>query len=120
MRRLLHAHGLRFRVDYPIVAAERTIRVDVAFPRQKLAVFIDGCFWHGCPEHGTMPKHNRDYWEQKIKRNQVRDSRQTRLIEGSGWTVLRYWTHSRPEDVANAVQDVLAIKMTDMEVDGGR
>jgi DNA mismatch endonuclease, patch repair protein len=103
VRRLLHARGLRFRVDYPIRTSERTIRVDIAFPRAKLAILIDGCFWHGCPEHGTMPKHNRDYWEPKIARNRERDLHQTGLLSDAGWQPLRFWTHEGPDEISDEV-----------------
>ncbi len=103
VRKLLHARGLRFRVDYPIRTSERTIRVDIAFPRAKLAVFIDGCFWHGCPEHGTMPKRNRDYWEAKIVRNRERDLHQTALLEEAGWHLMRFWTHELPNDIGGSI-----------------
>jgi DNA mismatch endonuclease, patch repair protein len=108
VRKLLHARGLRFRVDYPIRTSERTIRVDIAFPRAKLAVFIDGCFWHGCPEHGTMPKRNRDYWEPKILRNQERDQHQARSIHEAGWAVLRFWTHQKPDEICDQIVVCLA------------
>ena len=100
VRSLLHARGLRFRVDYPIPTAKRSIRVDIAFPREKLAILIDGCFWHGCPEHGTMPKHNRDYWEPKIAdpANRERDLRQVDLLSEAGWLATRYWTHESPDE----------------------
>jgi DNA mismatch endonuclease (patch repair protein) len=108
IRRLLHARGLRFRVDYPIPTAERTIRADIAFPRRRLAIFVDGCFWHGCPEHGTMPKHNRDYWEPKIARNRERDAHQLRLLHAAGWRALRIWTHQSDHDVGDQIETCLA------------
>jgi len=103
VRRDLHARGLRFRVDYPVRTAERTIRVDIAFPRAKLAVLVDGCFWHGCPEHGTMPKRNRDYWEPKIARNRERDLHQSELLGEAGWRVLRFWTHEVPHEICDQI-----------------
>lgn len=103
VRRLLHARGIRFRIDYPIGTRERSIRVDIVLPRAKLAIFIDGCFWHGCPEHGTMPERNRDYWEPKIARNRERDLHQTRLIGEEGWRVLRFWTHESPEAICDQI-----------------
>jgi DNA mismatch endonuclease, patch repair protein len=110
VRRLLHARGLRFRVDYPIRTAERTLRVDIAFPRAKLAILIDGCFWHGCPEHGTMPKRNRDYWEPKIARNRERDLRQTELLSDAGWRVLRFWTHEPRDQISNRILACLEVE----------
>lgn len=107
VRRLLHAHGLRFRVDYPVATDERAIRVDIAFPARRLAVFVDGCFWHGCPEHATMPRKNRDYWEPKLDRNRARDARQTALLETAGWHVVRFWTHVPAETICRDVEDML-------------
>ncbi len=107
VRSILHARGLRFRVDYPIRTAERTIRVDIAFPRVKLAILIDGCFWHGCPEHGTMPTRNRDYWEPKITRNRERDLHQTELLSETGWRALRFWTHEHPDEICNQILGAL-------------
>jgi DNA mismatch endonuclease (patch repair protein) len=108
VRRLLHADGLRFRVDYPVGTSERPIRADIAFPARKLAIFVDGCFWHGCPEHATMPRKNRDYWEPKLERNRERDARQTVLLEEAGWQVARFWTHVPPEEISRAIEDLLA------------
>jgi DNA mismatch endonuclease (patch repair protein) len=107
VRSMLHARGLRFRVDYPIRTSERTIRVDIAFPRAKLAILIDGCFWHGCPEHGTMPKRNRDYWEPKIARNRERDLHQMQLLSDAGWRALRFWTHEHPDEIGNQILGAL-------------
>lgn len=109
IRSLLHQRGFRFRVDYPIrTAAGRKRRTDIAFTRQKLAVFVDGCFWHQCPDHCRLPGRNRDYWEAKLGGNAERD----RLVDGelreSGWTALRFWEHESPEDVAAAVERALA------------
>lgn len=101
LRRALHAHGLRYRKDYPIRAEGRLIRPDIAFTRWKLAVFLDGCFWHGCPEHGRPPKSNTDYWSRKLASNAARDRLQTQILERSGWRVIRLWTHvALPEAVA--------------------
>ena len=108
VRRLLHARGLRFRVNYrPLPDRRRT--VDVAFTRAKVAVLIDGCFWHGCPEHYRGPARNADYWSTKVERNSARDSQTTKLLEEAGWRVLRYWEHQDPalvaEDVARELRD---------------
>jgi DNA mismatch endonuclease (patch repair protein) len=99
VRRILHAHGLRYRVDKRPVAEIRR-RADIVFPRQRLAVFIDGCFWHGCPEHGTRTfKTNAPYWEQKIARNAARDLDTGERLETAGWRVLRFWEHLDPETI---------------------
>ncbi|MEU8847799.1 very short patch repair endonuclease [Streptomyces sp. NPDC048564] len=99
VRRLLHAAGLRYRVEFPVPGMARR-RIDVAFPRAKVAVLIDGCFWHGCPEHATQPKSNADWWRQKLDRNMARDRETTEHLIAEGWTVLRFWEHEAPEEVA--------------------
>ena len=73
VRSALHAAGLRFFVDRPIRLCERVVRPDVVFPRARIAVFVDGCYWHACPEHGTQPVHNEEYWSAKLRRNVERD-----------------------------------------------
>jgi DNA mismatch endonuclease (patch repair protein) len=94
LRSALHARGLRFRKDFLIrtLAGDR-VKVDIAFTRSRVAVFVDGCFWHGCPEHGNMPKANTHYWGPKLARNQARDHRVTDALRADGWAVLRVWEH---------------------------
>lgn len=92
VRRALHARGLRYRVDHPL-PFDRRRRADIAFTRAKVAVFIDGCFWHGCPEHGTTPRTNTAFWAAKIARNRERDEDTTGRLDALGWTVLRFWEH---------------------------
>ena len=103
LRKALHARGLRYRVD---VAAERDVRSrpDVVFRRSRVAVFVDGCFWHGCPEHGTMPAANRDYWAAKLARNAERDARVDALLAARGWTVVRVWEHEEPDEAARRIE----------------
>lgn len=94
LRSALHAAGLRYRVDLPIrLPGRRPIRPDVVFTRRRIAVFVDGCFWHGCPEHGRAPKRNDDYWSAKLETNRRRDLEQTAALEADGWTVVRLWEH---------------------------
>nr|WP_026178099.1 very short patch repair endonuclease [Streptomyces hokutonensis] len=102
VRRLLHAAGLRYRVEYPVPGIARR-RIDVAFTSVKVAVLIDGCFWHGCPEHATQPKSNADWWRQKLDRNMARDAETTEHLIAAGWEVLRFWEHETAEGVAVAV-----------------
>lgn len=103
VRRLLHAHGLRYRVDIrPVAALAR--RADIVFTKRHIAVFIDGCFWHGCPVHGTSPKSNTGYWGPKLERNVERDADTTARLTEAGWSVLRYWEHEAPSDVAAAIE----------------
>jgi len=99
VRRLIHAQGLRYRVDFAPLARLRT-RADLVFTRQKIAVFIDGCFWHMCSEHFIFPKTNRSYWEPKLARNAARDRRTNQALAEAGWLVLRYWEHENPGVVA--------------------
>jgi DNA mismatch endonuclease (patch repair protein) len=104
VRRILHARGLRYRVDHQPLSELRR-RADIVFPKRRVAVFIDGCFWHGCPTHGTMTFHtNASFWLAKIKRNAARDLETTARLEEAGWLVLRYWEHETPEVVAAAIE----------------
>lgn len=89
LRSLLHRRGLRFRKDLPIRLPERTVRPDIVFTRQHLAVFVDGCFWHCCPIHGTRPKANTGYWRPKLERNVERDRIVNEQLRSAGWAVLR-------------------------------
>ncbi|MFH8792374.1 very short patch repair endonuclease [Streptomyces sp. NPDC017941] len=102
IRRLLHGAGLRYRVEYPVPGMARR-RIDVAFTRAKVAVLIDGCFWHGCPEHATSPKANAEWWRTKLDRNMTRDAETTAHLVAQGWTVLRFWEHESPTSVAERV-----------------
>ncbi|WP_454118358.1 very short patch repair endonuclease [Microbacterium lacticum] len=102
VRRLLHAAGLRYRVDFMPVRGLRS-RADIVFTRQRIAVFIDGCFWHACPTHAVAPKTNVDYWGPKLARNRARDAEVSKRLMESGWQVLRFWEHEPPEDVAGAI-----------------
>lgn len=109
LRSSLHERGLRFRVDLPIaVPGRRPIRPDVVFTRARVAVFLDGCFWHGCPEHGSAPKTNRAYWQPKIARNRERDDQADRLLTESGWVVVRIWEHESLEQATSLVIKALA------------
>jgi DNA mismatch endonuclease (patch repair protein) len=108
VRSLLHRMGFRFRVDRPIrIPDGRPIRPDIVFPRQRVAVFIDGCFWHACPEHGTVPRTNADYWIPKIRENQERDRRQASSLEAAGWTAVRIWAHVSPGQAADAIARIV-------------
>jgi DNA mismatch endonuclease (patch repair protein) len=102
VRQLLHARGYRYRVDFKLDAQIRS-RADIVFTRQRLAVYIDGCFWHGCPIHGTRPKANGEYWNVKLSRNAERDSAVGEALRDRGWLVLRFWEHERPNEVAATV-----------------
>jgi DNA mismatch endonuclease (patch repair protein) len=103
LRSLLHAQGLRYRCDHPIITSRRRVRVDIAFTRARLAVFVDGCFWHLCPEHGQIPAANRSYWLPKLQRNVERDREVDHALRQAGWTVMRFWEHLSMDDAAAAV-----------------
>jgi DNA mismatch endonuclease, patch repair protein len=102
VRRLLHAAGLRYRVDYrPEPSLRRT--ADIVFTKQRVAIFIDGCYWHACAQHGTAARSNATYWSEKLQRNVARDADTTARLEAAGWTVLRFWEHEDPIEVASEV-----------------
>jgi DNA mismatch endonuclease (patch repair protein) len=103
LRRVLHARGLRFRKDHQLALADRRVRPDVVFTRAKVAVFLDGCFWHRCPEHATTPATNTDYWIAKFERNVERDRAVDRSLTAEGWTVVRVWEHEDSGDAADRV-----------------
>jgi len=93
LRSLLHRMGYRFRKDFLISGEGFRTRADIAFPKSRIAIFVDGCFWHCCPQHGTIPKLNMEYWIPKLKQNVDRDFRATEALRSAGWTVMRLWEH---------------------------
>lgn len=102
VRRELHRRGLRYFVDQaPLKSLRR--RADLVFPRHQVAVMIDGCFWHGCPEHHTVSKTNASFWAEKVVANRVRDTETTERLLAAGWTVLRFWEH---EDVISVCDEI--------------
>lgn len=107
LRAELHRRGARFRKDYLLRTSEVRVKVDIVFPRRRVAVFVDGCFWHGCPEHGRVPRANSHYWTKKLSGNVERDRRTTDALERDGWRVVRVWEHVPVESAAKAVLDVL-------------
>jgi DNA mismatch endonuclease, patch repair protein len=109
VRCAVHAMGMRYRVAArPLVEVRRT--ADLVFRRAKVAVFVDGCFWHGCRMHHAPPKTNADYWVRKIKSNRFRDRHTTALLKAAGWTVLRFWSHEEPLVNANRIVEVVQTK----------
>jgi DNA mismatch endonuclease (patch repair protein) len=102
VRRILFRRGIRYRVD---TKPEPDIRckADIVWRGLRLVVFIDGCFWHGCPVHATRPKANEDWWAQKLDGNIRRDRRIDAELTARGWTVLRFWEHEDPPAVADAI-----------------
>lgn len=106
VRRVLYAAGCRYRVQYPVPGLPRRT-IDIAFTRAKVAVFIDGCFWHGCPEHGTAPRANSDWWGVKLAANRGRDLDTTARLTDQGWRVLRVWEHEPPVETLERVRRLL-------------
>ena len=101
LRRALHRQGLRYRKDYRLDLASARVRPDIAFTARRVAVFVDGCFWHACPEHGTKPASNTWYWGPKLIRNVERDRAADAALLAAGWQVVRVWEHV-PLDAAVA------------------
>ncbi|QLL08640.1 very short patch repair endonuclease [Mycobacterium vicinigordonae] len=104
LRSMLHKLGYRFRVDFAIRVSGKIIRPDVALTRWKVAIFVDGCFWHMCPQHRTMPATNADFWKQKLEGNAARDKDQNQLLTDAGWLVVRIWEHESLDDAVYEVQ----------------
>lgn len=109
LRSQLHRMGYRFRKDHPVRIDGKLIRPDIAFTRRRVAVFIDGCFWHSCPEHGRKPRVNESYWSPKLRGNSQRDQVQTAALQSAGWTVLRFWEH---EDAEMIIANIVAALST--------
>lgn len=107
LRSALFASGLRFRVNYPIPGLRRRT-IDIAFPKRRLAVFVDGCFWHSCPDHGVLPKSSSEWWEAKLAANAVRDRETDAHLAGLGWTVIRVWEHEAAAGSSALVEAALA------------
>jgi DNA mismatch endonuclease (patch repair protein) len=103
LRRELHRRGLRYRLQVKVPGNNRRT-IDIAFTRVKLAVYVDGCFWHGCPEHHVRPKANSDWWRWKVERNQARDKDTERELGAAHWTVIRIWEHEDPVHAAERVR----------------
>jgi DNA mismatch endonuclease (patch repair protein) len=97
LRKALWAKGFRFRKHY----GEE--KIDIAFPKLKIAIFVDGCFWHSCPIHSHLPKSNEGYWHPKLQRNKERDKITNERLREAGWTILRFWEHE-----LKCIDDVLA------------
>lgn len=106
LRRELHRRGLRYWVDRAPIDRSRR-RADVIFPRVRLAVYIDGCFFHGCPQHATWPRHNAEFWREKIETNRRRDRDTDRRLVEAGWRVLRAWEHEDPVEVADRIERIV-------------
>lgn len=106
IRSMLHEQGLRFRVHTRIQCIPRRT-ADIVFPKEQVAVFIDGCFWHRCPTHGTLPIANRAWWRHKLKTNTKRDRDTDQRLHAAGWKVVRIWEHEDPSRAAGRISKVL-------------
>lgn len=106
IRRRLHALGYRYRVDHRLEPSLRS-RGDIVFTRRRVVVFVDGCFWHGCPYHATTPKNNAEWWQEKLAANVARDERNRRALEALGWTVIRVWEHEETDSALSRIVGVL-------------
>lgn len=102
IRRVLHAQGLRYRLQVPIEGMPRR-SIDIAFPSEKVAVFVDGCFWHLCSQHAVMPKTNSEFWSNKLAANRARDVETSSWLVQLGWQVIRIWEHEDPVDAASII-----------------
>lgn len=109
LRRELHSLGLRYRIQVPVLTKPRRV-ADVAFSGLRVAVFVDGCFWHGCPEHATWPKQNSEFWRAKIAANQERDKDTDARLHALSWKVVRIWTHETPSKAALRVAKIIAAR----------
>ena len=107
LRSELHRRGLRFRKDFLVRTPEAKARVDICFPRARTAIFVDGCFWHGCHEHQHVPKRNTAYWVPKLAANVERDRRVDRALRAAGWSVLRVWEHEDVESAADRIERIV-------------
>ncbi|MFG1387876.1 very short patch repair endonuclease [Xanthobacter versatilis] len=106
LRRILHARGLRYRLHVPLLTKPRRV-VDIVFPSVRIAVFVDGCFWHGCPEHASWPKNNAVFWREKIETNRFRDADTDQRLNALGWKIVRIWEHEDASDAANRIADLV-------------
>jgi len=106
LRKELHARGLRYRLHVPLLTKPRRV-ADIVFSSAKVAIFVDGCFWHGCPEHASWPKSNAQFWREKIEANRARDADTDQRLQASGWRVVRAWAHEDAPKAAQRIEDIV-------------
>ena len=106
IRSALHRRGLRFRVHCCVIPGTKRT-VDILFPKSKTAVFLDGCFWHNCPEHGTWPKSNSKWWSEKLLANKARDENTNKRLKEAGWKVIRVWEHHSVDEAFDIILTAL-------------
>lgn len=107
LRSALHRRGYRFRKDHGIRGQGRLIKPDIVFTKRRVAIFVDGCFWHSCPEHGRVPRTDTRYWLPKLHANTERDKAQVAALETDGWFVMRFWEHEEPDEIADLIALVI-------------
>lgn len=112
LRRAVHALGLRYLVDRAPLAAQRRRRADLVFTRVRVAVFLDGCFWHGCPQHHTVAKTNAAFWADKVTENRRRDDEFDAVLADSGWLSIRIWEHEDPAAAAHRIREAVTSRLT--------
>ena len=106
LRKVLYARGLRYRLQVALLKKPRRV-ADIVFPSARIAVFVDGCFWHGCPEHASWPKSNANFWREKIETNRSRDADTDRRLDALGWKVVRIWEHEDSSEAANRIAELV-------------
>ncbi|HMQ24097.1 MAG TPA: very short patch repair endonuclease [Planctomycetota bacterium] len=106
LRSELHALGIRYRVQVPVLTAPRRV-ADIAMRSLRVAIFVDGCFWHGCPIHATWPRENAAFWREKIVANRARDADTNARLHLGGWTVIRVWAHEPPDQAAKRIASIV-------------
>ncbi len=102
LRKEIWKRGIRYRINYPIFG-----KPDLAFPNRKLAVFVDGCFWHKCPIHQRLPNTNKSYWQAKIEKNWTRDRVQEKKLKKKGWKILRFWEHDIKSNTNKCTEKII-------------
>jgi DNA mismatch endonuclease (patch repair protein) len=109
LRRALQALGLRYRKHVLVATRGRSVRVDLVFSKPRVAVFVDGCFWHACPKHATWPRRHGAWWRAKLSENVARDARQTARLRAAGWRVVRVWAHEKAEVAGRRILRALTL-----------
>jgi DNA mismatch endonuclease (patch repair protein) len=108
LRSALHRKGIRFRLHYPVPSVPRR-SIDIALPARRVAIFVDGCFWHGCREHGTWPTRNAQFWREKIEANTRRDQSTDKALKNAGWCVVRVWEHDDADEAVRRIIQVISV-----------
>ena len=114
LRRALHRRGLRYRTQLK-VPGNRRRTIDIAFTRARLAVYVDGCFWHGCPDHHQLPRANSEWWLWKVDLNRRRDADTSAALSAAGWRVLRIWEHVDPDLAADLVVSAYRSRIRELD-----